>query len=74
MRLDIERQKKLEPIRMAEAKSQLAKLGYEAIEVDSTEINFNFKGNTIKYFPYSGWAQGKGIKAGRGLQNLLRQL
>lgn len=37
-------------------------------------IEFEYKGHSIKYFPYSGWATGKTIKDGRGLNNLIKQL
>lgn len=37
-------------------------------------IEFEYKGHIVKYFPYSGWATGKTIKDGRGLDNLLKQL
>ncbi|NJL75313.1 MAG: hypothetical protein HC892_10045 [Saprospiraceae bacterium] len=31
-------------------------------------------GKIIRFFPYSGWHSGSGIKYGRGLQNLLKQI
>ncbi len=37
-------------------------------------IEFEYKGHSIKYFPYSEWATGKTIKDGRGLMNLINQL
>ena len=37
-------------------------------------LEFKYKGNTIKFYPYSGWHSGKGIKDGRGFQNLIKQL
>ncbi len=37
-------------------------------------IEFDFNGSKIKFYPYSGWATGKTIKDGRGLENLLKQL
>ncbi len=72
-RLNIERQKKLEPERISYAKVKLERLGYEVTE-SNTELRFIYKGNIIKFFPYSGWHSGKGIKDGRGLDNLLKQL
>jgi hypothetical protein len=33
-----------------------------------------YKENEITYFPYSGWASGKGITDGRGLANLIKQI
>ena len=37
-------------------------------------IEFEYKGQPVKYFPYSGWATGKTIKDGRGLKNLIKQI
>ncbi|NDV93462.1 hypothetical protein D0T84_00830 [Dysgonomonas sp. 521] len=73
-RLDIERQKELEPKRMAYAKEQIQKLGYEISFENDTEIRFEFNGNTVKLFPYSGWHTGKGVISGRGLNKLLKQI
>lgn len=53
---------------------QLDKLGIELTDEDDAEINFEWKGKTVKFFPYTGWHTGKSIKDGRGLQNLLKQL
>ncbi len=72
-RLDIERQNKLEPKRVSFAKEQIENMGFD-VEVLKTEIRFLYNGNTIKFFPYSGWASGKGIKPCRGLKNLLNQI
>ena len=72
-RLNIERQKELEPKRIAYAKEKIERLGYEVTE-SNTELRFIYKGNIIKFFPYSGWHSGKEIKDGRGLDNLLKQL
>lgn len=73
-RLDIERQKELEPKRMETAVEKLAELGINAIRVDDRELEFEYKGKIVSYFPYSGWATGQSIKDGRGLDNLLNQL
>lgn len=56
------------------ATSEISKKGYEVEEYSKTELRFNFKGNTIYFFPYSGWAQGKGITPCRGIKNLLKQI
>lgn len=72
-RLDQERQQELEPERIQHAVKKIAALGYE-VKADSTKCWFTFKGHQIIFFPYSGWASGKTIKDGRGLQNLLKQL
>jgi len=73
-RLDIERQQKLEPVRINKAIAEIKALGLEIVYQDSTQIRFNFKGNLITFYPYSGWHTGKGINDGRGLNNLLKQL
>jgi len=46
----------------------------EALESDRKTHYANVKGSLVLYFPYSGWASGKTIKAGRGLKNLLSQI
>ena len=75
MRLNIERQNKLEPERMQVAKQEIEKLGYEVIEVSETELQFiHAMNHKIKFFPYSGWHSGATIKDGRGLQKLLKQI
>ena len=56
------------------AKDQLQSLGYEITYEDKTRLEFIYKGNTIKIFPYSGWHSGKGIKDGRGINELLKQI
>lgn len=64
-RLDKERQQELEPQRINFAVQKLSEIGIEVTSKDSTKITF---------FPYSGWHTGKGIKDGRGINNLLKQL
>lgn len=73
-RLNTERQKDLEPQRMDYAVEKLAELNISATRISDTELEFEWKRNVIKFFPYSGWHTGKGIKDGRGLENLLKQL
>lgn len=74
-RLDTDRQKELEPSRLFTALMELGKLDCVTDIVSSSKlIEFTYKENVIKYYPYSGWATGRGIKDGRGLQNLLKQL
>lgn len=74
MRLNTERQNKLEPIRMRTAINEIQKLGLRITNCTDKMIEFEYKGHSIKYFPYSGWATGKTIKDGRGLMNLINQL
>lgn len=56
------------------AVEKLAELNISATRISDTELEFEWKGNAIKFWPYSGWHTGKGIKDGRGLQKLLDQL
>lgn len=74
MRLDIERQKELEPKRMEYARNQITALGYEITEENATALKFIFKGSTVTLFPYSGWHTGKTIQDGRGIGKLLKQI
>lgn len=73
-RLDQEREKLLQPIRISNAQTQLEKLGFTITFSDETRIDFIFKGHKVQFWPYSGWHSGKSIKDGRGLKNLLKQL
>ncbi len=73
-RLDAERQAKLEPERMKTALNALNALGFRPEIINNTELNFTYKAAVIKYYPYSGWASGKTIQDGRGLDKLLEQL
>ena len=74
-RLDKERQNELEPERLLYAKTEIEKLGYEvAIQPDGKTIKFTFNQHIITFFPYTGWHTGKGIKDGRGINNLLKQI
>jgi len=73
-RLDTDRQNELEPKRLAYAKEQITRLGFQITYQDEKEVRFVFKGQVVKFFPYTGWATGKTIKDGRGLNNLLKQI
>ena len=73
-RLDIERQKEIEPERFEYAKQKLSELGLEITYNDGNRLEFMFKGHKIQLYPYSGWHTGKSIRAGRGIKNLLNQL
>lgn len=73
-RLDKDRQKELEPKRMEYAEEKLAELNIVSTRISDSELEFEWKGNRIKLWVYSGWHTGKGIKDGRGLQKLLDQL
>ena len=72
-RQDKERQERLEPKRIDRAVSELSKLGFSITQINK-RVEFTYKGELVKYFPYSGWHTGKSIKDGRGFQKLLSQL
>lgn len=74
MRLDKERQQKLEPQRFEHAKQQLQSFGFQIAVEYGTDLKFIYKGEMITFFPYSGWHTGKSIEDGRGLKNLINQL
>lgn len=69
-----EDREKLQPNRIKFAIKEITKKGYNVIQVNDTEINFIYKKNLIKIFPYTGWFTGKGITDGRGIYNLLKQI
>lgn len=73
-RLDIEKQKRLEPKRLQYAKNKLKELGIDITHEENTLIEFQHKNNIIKLFPYSGWWSGKGIGSDRGINKLLDKL
>lgn len=73
-RLDQEREARLQPKRVQTAMLEIAQKGYVVTQNDPTCLHFYKDGNLIRFFPYSGWHTGKGIKDGRGLENLLRQI
>lgn len=72
-RLDKEREKELQPKRIDYAVKELVKRGYSVIQ-DDTKVQFFYKDNIVTFYPYSGWATGKTITDGRGIDNLLKQL
>lgn len=73
-RLDTDRQKELEPKRMGYAKAEIEKLGYPVMITGSTSLQFTYKREIIRVFPYSGWCTGKTITDCRGIKKLLKQI
>lgn len=73
-RLDQERQQELEPKRMEYAKAQIIGAGYEITFESATELQFQFNGSTVYFFPYSGWHSGMTIQDGRGIKKLIKQI
>ena len=72
--LDEERQERLQPKRVEFCVAELESAGWLVTYNDGVEIRFEYNGRTIKMWPYSGWFSGRGIKDGRGIYNLLRQI
>lgn len=56
------------------AEMEIEDLGYKVTRVDDNLITFKYKGKTIQFFPYTGWASGRGIKDCRGIKNLIKQI
>lgn len=65
---------RIEADRIRYARKALESLGYKVKQPDSACLTFEHRGHTIRFYPYTGWFTGKGIKDGRGLEKLLRQL
>lgn len=73
-RLNQEREAQLQPKRLETCKDKLEQLGFVISYQDYSRLEFMFEGNKITFYPYSGWHSGKGIKDGRGFNNLLKQI
>lgn len=74
MRLDIDKQRELEPKRFEYAIVEIQKLGYEVSYHNPTWIKFEYKGSLVTLYPYSGWFTGKTVKDGRGIDKLLKKI
>ena len=74
VRLNLERQERLEPKRMKFCLEKLSELGLKPKSVSSNEINFRFRGQNCKLFPYSGWWSCKGLGSGRGFYSLIGKI
>ena len=72
-RLDQERQARLEPSRLKSCKEKLESLGFVVTKI-GPRLDFEYRGSTVRLFPYSGWHTGKTIDDGRGFEKLLEQL
>lgn len=68
-----EQRRAIEPKRMLYAIDRLSQKGFTPV-VHGSYIEFEYKGSIVKFFPYTGWATGKTIKDGRGINNLIKQL
>ena len=67
--------KQKEPLRIGYALKKISELGF-ICEIDEGNkcIQFIYKGGLVRFFPHTGWATGKTIKDGRGINNLLKQI
>lgn len=64
-----------EPGRWEYVVKVLKERSYEPIEDKENKcIRFSFRGSTITVWPYKGWFSGKGVKDGRGIAKLLKQI
>jgi sporulation-control protein spo0M len=60
---------------MQYAVEQIEALGYEVYQcVGKMCLYFEYKDQTVTFYPYKGWATGKSIKDGRGIKNLIKQI
>lgn len=73
-RLDKQRQELLEPKRLEKSIKEIEKTGLKISNHTNKIIWFLYKGHPVTYYVYSGWATGKSIKDGRGLNKLINQL
>lgn len=64
----------LETNRMRYAVEQLKLAGYEPQNSGPGRLTITHNSGPVHFFPYTGWATGRGITDGRGLRKLLRQL
>lgn len=73
-RLNQDREKELQPKRVATTKKKLVDMGFLVEQKDHTCLQFEWEGNTISFWPYSGWFSGKGLGDGRGFDNMLTRM
>lgn len=74
-RIRKEERKQKEQKMVDHARRKIEELGYKVSMSDEDQyFTFEFKGHTVTYWPYSGWASGRSIKDGRGLKNLINQI
>lgn len=73
-RLDQQREDKLQPQRMRKCQVTLESLGYKVEVFEPDRLEFEHKGQIVKFWPYSGWHSGRSIEDGRGFGILLTKL
>lgn len=60
--------------RMIHAIKRISREGYTVRQVDDLTLLFMFHAEPVRFYPYTGWATGKSIEDGRGLQRLIDQI
>lgn len=60
--------------RMAHALRRIGRAGYTVRQVNDLELQFLYHGEIVRFYPYTGWATGKSITDGRGIQRLIDQI
>jgi len=70
-----EKRQAREPGRWEYALKVLKDRGFKPVEDAASRcISFAYGRGTVKVYPYTGWFTGKGIKDGRGIRNLMKQI
>ena len=73
--LGLKKRNENEPGRWEYVMKELRSRGYQPTEDPQNKcIRFVLNGNTITVWPYKGWFSGKGVKDGRGIAKLLKQI
>lgn len=52
--LSEDRQNKLEPVRLQKTIMEITNLGLKITSITQKMIEFEFKGSTVRFYPYSG--------------------
>ena len=69
-----QRRKLLEDFRINNAKKLLKAAGIDFTTPNPSKIQIIYNGELVSFWPYTGWHSGKSIEAGRGIENLLKQI
>lgn len=71
-----ERRDELEDSRIKYAVNRLTEIGITGMEYDKNSrcLIISAMGSKIRLWPYTGYFNGKGIRAGRGVENLIKKL
>lgn len=61
------------PGRLDWAKKRFAQAGIPLVKESDMALIVRVRCHNVTYYPFTGWFFGKGIKDGRGLENLIKQ-